>query len=91
MHTSVTAQECGLEKLTGSSKQINWATSLRDKALQYICKQGWHGTSESFLEDVHKLPTDASWWIDNQIANSSHEATRQFLGLEYTTPAGADY
>lgn len=83
--------ECKLEKLTGTRKQIEWADSLRERAIEYIWKQGWHGTSESFREDARRLPTDAKWWIENRVQNSSHEAARRFLNLEYTTPAGADY
>lgn len=80
-----------LSKLTGSRKQIEWANQLRDRALKSIWEQGWYATEESFAADVKTLPNDASWWIENRIANSTHEAARRFLGLEYATPAGADY
>lgn len=82
----------GLPKLTGTTRQIEWAESLRDRALQYIWEQGWHGTEERFITDMRRLPTDAKWWIENRSPqNSTHDAARRFLGLEYTTPAGSDY
>ena len=93
MHSKVTATECKLSHLIGTSKEVDWANSLRDSALQYIWKQGWYGDSESFLEDAQRLPTEAKWWIENRdrVSNKSHEAARRFLRLKYTVPAGADY
>lgn len=79
------------KELTGSKKQIEWASRLRNDAAAYVWEQGWHGTFASFGEDMEKLPTSATWWIENRIANSAHEAVRKHLGLEYLTPVGADY
>lgn len=80
-----------LSPLTGSRKQILWANTLRDEALNYIWSIGWHGTMESFWLDARRLPVEASWWIDNRINNSSHDAARRYLLLEYVVPFGADY
>jgi len=77
-----------LKPLTGSRKQIEWATELRGKAVQYLDKEFWT-TEELWQELIEKLPTDFNWWIENK--KHPHEAARIFLGLEYITPPGADY
>jgi hypothetical protein len=74
----------GLPDLTGSARQVAWATQLRDAATNYIWKQGWHGDYSQLSRDMGKLPTEAKWWIDNRSKDGScSEAVRRFLGLEY--------
>ena len=88
-----TAENLRLARMTGLPSQVEWANRLRDRAIKYLWEQGWHSTDESFRKDMAKLPTEAAWWIDSRSKASgvSHEAARLFLGLEYITPAGADY
>lgn len=80
-----------LPKLTGTSKQVEWANQIREKACKWLWEQGFHGTVESYEKDCGKLPTEASWWIENGKDHSAGEAVREFLGFEYLAPAGADY
>ncbi|MFQ3615860.1 MAG: hypothetical protein SNJ57_09260 [Cyanobacteriota bacterium] len=80
-----------LPPLTGSRKQVEWANTLRNKALWHVWNQGWHGDYAEFQKDCNRLPVDSTWWIENRIGNASHEAVRKFLGLEYMTKAGSDY
>lgn len=91
-----TAEEYSLPPFTqGTRSQREYATILRDKALSYIWYQGWFGTQKAHKEAFDKLPTDTFWWLDNATESgrgkSAHDAVRRYLGLEYQTPAGADY
>lgn len=51
------AQEAGLPMLTGSPKQIAWASDIRERAMRLLP-----------TERADKLRTEksAKWWIDNR-------------------------
>ena len=51
-----------LSELTGSEKQIAWATDIRARAAA-ICKAA--GGNEKFWE-LFNSRTEAKWWIDNR-------------------------
>lgn len=53
-----------LSELTGSEKQIAWATDIRARAAA-ACKKA--GASEKLWE-LFNSKTDAKWWIDNRDA-----------------------
>lgn len=84
-----------LPQLTGTAKQIKWATDIRAKHFHQLWEEGFHGTDESFIADCAKLPADAKWWIE--ASQAAHPATNihikilQILELWYQTPAGSDY
>lgn len=68
-----TAGALGLPALTGSEKQVAWAVSIRQKALDEALAP--HGGSLANLNDkgravlaaaMAKLPTEARWWIDHR-------------------------
>jgi hypothetical protein len=80
-----------LPNLEGTPKQIKWAIALRDKAITFIWEMGWYGSFSELEKDARRLPASAEWWIDNRCSGRCHEAAREYLGLEYRTPAGADY
>lgn len=84
-----------LPKLIGSPKQINYAKNIRAKQFHELWQDGFHGTDESFVTDCAKLPSEAVWWINSSKAVYPevvlHIKILQLLGLEYVTPAGADY
>lgn len=76
-----TAGALGLPALTGSEKQVAWATTIRQKALDEALST--HGGSLARLNDkgrevlaaaMAKMPTDASWWIDHR-DGAAHHAT----------------
>lgn len=71
----------GLPALTGTEKQVAWATSIRQKALDEALAT--HGGSLANLNDkgravlaaaMAKMSTDASWWIDHR-EGAAHLAT----------------
>ena len=68
-----TAGALGLPELSGSEKQVAWAISIRQKALDEALAP--HGGSLANLNDkgcavlaaaMAKLPTEARWWIDHR-------------------------
>lgn len=52
-----TAQENGLPMLSGSPKQISWASDIRERALRLLPSE----RSEKLRPE-----TSAKWWIDNR-------------------------
>lgn len=76
-----TAGALGLPALSGTEKQVAWATSIRQKALDEALAP--HGGSLANLNDkgravlaaaMAKLPTEARWWIDHR-DDAAHRAT----------------
>ena len=68
-----TAGALGLPELSGTEKQVAWAISIRQKALDEALAP--HGGSLANLNDkgravlaaaMAKLPTEARWWIDHR-------------------------
>lgn len=68
-----TAGALGLPELAGTEKQVAWATTIRQKALDEALAP--HGGSLANLNDkgravlaaaMTKLPTEARWWIDHR-------------------------
>lgn len=57
------ATEIGFSPLTGSGKQIAWATSIRQKMLEsLLAKNGIKGKIVNYFN--HE--TSAKWWIDHR-------------------------
>ena len=51
-----------LADLTGSDKQVKWATDIRRAVLAQATK---YSPTEQFWDAVN-IKTDAKWWIDNR-------------------------
>ena len=57
------AGEIGLGALTGSEKQVAWATTIRQRALEEALRAG--GIKEKIVPLLNH-ETSAKWWIDNR-------------------------
>lgn len=72
---ALAARAAELPALTGSERQIKWATTLRDQALAEAKEWGEeheNKLSDAGREQLHRLidaaqrQTDAAWWIDTR-------------------------
>lgn len=65
------AEESGLPQLTGSPKQISWATTLRQEFIDYV-NENYEPTEEApemmkeFMDRMMKEHTTAKYWIENR-------------------------
>ena len=62
----------GLSELTGTPKQVAWATTIREnvcKALDKVRKIATNDQAKAMIEKWEQginSKTDAAWWIDNR-------------------------
>lgn len=75
---AASAKEAGLPELTGTEKQVAWATTLREKALVELRKLWVPDETpenktkyEAFLAWVASAHTKASWWIDHKYMDTA--------------------
>lgn len=67
-----TATYNGWAPLTGSDKQIDWATSIRDKMIAYAMgkvKPEAADFAKAIIIKITAKHTDARWWIDHRDDN----------------------
>lgn len=77
------AEKAGLPELSGSEKQIAWATTIRQKALDKI-NEAWSGVTPQSREELEAkerfdrfiawlttTKVTARWWIDNRDLSDS--------------------
>ncbi len=87
---AATAASADLPALVGSEKQVNWAMSIRAKALEAIdaafarageptteAERANRETAQGILAAL-RAQTHASWWIDNR---EFAESVRSWLGV----------
>ena len=68
------AAELSLPELTGSEKQVAWATSIRMKAIDNALSAAAGGSVKTLNDKgrdlvrrvMAKMPTEAKWWIDGR-------------------------
>ena len=69
-----TAGKLGLPALTGTEKQVAWATTIRQQAFDNALLASAGRTSSGMTDKgrafvagiLAKMPAEASWWIDNR-------------------------
>lgn len=69
-----TAGALGLPELSGTEKQVAWATSIRQRALDEALRAAAGGSTRDLNDEGRALvaaamatmPTDATWWIDHR-------------------------
>lgn len=62
------ADQRGLASLEGSPKQVAWATTIREKWIEWAEKSFVHGDQqvEAVVQYAGQKMTRASWWIDRR-------------------------
>lgn len=62
------AGEIGFVGLEGSDKQVAWATTIRQKMYENLCKRynPVPGYGYTLAVEAINLETSAKWWIDNR-------------------------
>ena len=80
------AKEMGLPELAGSEKQIAWAKTIRNNAIETInyllCKKIADDKKELFMGIVDKYlfqQTSAKWWIDNRGMVGAYDEVMMYL------------
>ncbi len=69
------AAEMGLPELTGTEKQVVWAETIRQDAIEYLDKmaseQGESPIAREVMDYILASRTRASWWIDQRAMTNS--------------------
>ena len=62
------AKSLGFSQLEGSEKQVAWATTIRQKIYENICKSDTEHPvyGYSLVAEALSLELSAKWWIDNR-------------------------
>ena len=62
------AKNLGLSELEGSVKQVAWATTIRQRIYENICKSDTEHPSFGYtlVAKAISLEVSAKWWIDNR-------------------------
>ena len=62
------SKSLGSSQLEGSEKQILWATTIRQKVYENICKSDTEHPSFGYtlVAEAISLELSAKWWIDNR-------------------------
>lgn len=64
------ARQNGWPELTGSAKQVAWATAIRKKEIESLRARSWHEKhaplAAEAIDYIIREKTTAAWWIDNQ-------------------------
>lgn len=77
---SAAAENSNLPALSGSDKQVAWAVTIRQAAIDLMVSDlGANGFAcpEDVAAAVAGLPTTAGWWIDNREINKGGEWGRK--------------
>ena len=77
---SAAAENSNLPALSGSDKQVAWAVTIRQAAIDLMVSDlGANGFAcpEDVAAAVAGLPAAASWWIDNRGINKGGERGRK--------------
>lgn len=87
------AQELGLPELTGSPKQIAWATTIRQKAMETLTNdlkkiQQPERPCEAMAIDIVALEKSAGWWIDNKKLGGDSYGKEILLAMMKQNPEG---
>lgn len=75
-------------ELTGTEKQVNWATELRTKAMADNFRTSFlsrrNGNTELLAECVEYLGTirNAAWWIQNKDRLSTHDGYLGYAAMQ---------
>ena len=62
------AESLGFSQLKGSEKQVAWATTIRQKVYESICRTDTEHPTYGYtlVVKVLSLELSAKWWIDNR-------------------------